>query len=110
MNSHTMSMADLKRGQTTETKAGFIKRGRSISSSHYLSYWLQLVKNRVFRSPKPTFLCSDLKRLLPSLRRSSDEALLGWEDVCSSLQPCGTWEIIKERTEEKEMGELRVQG
>lgn len=29
--------------------------------------------------------------------------------VCSPLQPCGIWEIIKERTEEKEMGELRGQ-
>lgn len=31
------------------------------------------------------------------------------EGICSLLQPCGTWEIIKERTEEKEMGELRGQ-
>lgn len=106
-----MSMAVLRGGQTTETKAGLIKRGRSISSSYYLSCWLWVVKNRVLGSTKPTFLCSDLKCPLPSLRRGSDEALLGCchGGVCSPLQPCGIWEIIKERTEEKEMGELRGQ-
>lgn len=111
MNSHAMSMVVLRGGQSAETKAGLIKRGRSINTSHYLSCWLWVVKNRVFRSPKPTFLCSDLKCPLPSLRRA--QMKLYWaaamEGVCSLLQPCGTWEIMKERIEEKEMGERRVQ-
>jgi len=62
-------MAVLRGGQTTATKAALIKRGRSISSSHYLSWWLRLVKNKVFGSPKPTFLCPDLKCPLPRLKK-----------------------------------------